>query len=165
VHFGTVDCTVHQRICNQHGINAYPTTIFFNQSRPHRYQVGVFSTSLASTLSSPLSSSTRAAHTATRWDFCNRHGINAYPTTIILQPEPATSLPGWIVCNQHGIHAYLSSTRAGHITTRWDCFCTSLVSMLILPPSFLNQSRPHRYQVGFLQPAWHQRLSYHPHSN
>lgn len=40
VHFGTVDCTVHHRICNQHGINAYPTTIFFNQSRPHRYQGG-----------------------------------------------------------------------------------------------------------------------------
>jgi thioredoxin-like negative regulator of GroEL len=38
VHFGTVDCTVHHRICNQHGINAYPTTIFFNESRPHRYQ-------------------------------------------------------------------------------------------------------------------------------
>jgi thioredoxin-like negative regulator of GroEL len=33
-----VDCTVHHWICNQHGINAYPTTIFFNESRPHRYQ-------------------------------------------------------------------------------------------------------------------------------
>jgi len=38
VSFGTVDCTVQQRICNQHGIRAYPTTIFFNMSKPHKYQ-------------------------------------------------------------------------------------------------------------------------------
>ena len=28
---------MHHRVCSQHGVNAYPTTIFFNQSRPHRY--------------------------------------------------------------------------------------------------------------------------------
>lgn len=38
VSFGTVDCTVNQRICNQHGIKAYPTTVFFNMSKPHKYQ-------------------------------------------------------------------------------------------------------------------------------
>jgi len=38
VSFGTVDCTVQPRICNQHGIKAYPTTVFFNMSKPHKYQ-------------------------------------------------------------------------------------------------------------------------------
>ena len=36
--FGTVDCTLHGRLCQQHGVRAYPTTIFFNNSKPHRYQ-------------------------------------------------------------------------------------------------------------------------------
>jgi len=31
--FGTVDCTIHGRLCNQHGVRAYPTTVFFNNSR------------------------------------------------------------------------------------------------------------------------------------
>lgn len=35
--FGTVDCTIHHRVCNQHNINSYPTTIFFNRSQPHKY--------------------------------------------------------------------------------------------------------------------------------
>ena len=38
VSFGTVDCTVQPRICNQHGIRSYPTTILFNMSKPHKYQ-------------------------------------------------------------------------------------------------------------------------------
>jgi len=36
--FGTVDCTIHGRLCNQHGVKGYPTTIFFNNSKPHKYQ-------------------------------------------------------------------------------------------------------------------------------
>jgi len=38
VSFGTVDCSIHPRLCNQHGVRAYPTTIFYNMSKPHRYQ-------------------------------------------------------------------------------------------------------------------------------
>jgi len=36
--FGTIDCTIHGRLCQQHGVRAYPTTIFFNQTKPHRFQ-------------------------------------------------------------------------------------------------------------------------------
>ena len=39
VAFGTVDCTIHSRVCNQHNIRSYPSTIFFNNSKPHKYQV------------------------------------------------------------------------------------------------------------------------------
>ena len=35
VAFGTVDCTIHSRVCNQHNIRSYPSTIFFNNSKPH----------------------------------------------------------------------------------------------------------------------------------
>ena len=28
-----VDCTLHGRLCQQHGVRAYPTTVFFNGSR------------------------------------------------------------------------------------------------------------------------------------
>ena len=28
-----VDCTIHGRLCHQHGVRAYPTTVFFNGSR------------------------------------------------------------------------------------------------------------------------------------
>ena len=28
-----VDCTIHGRLCHQHGVRAYPTTVFFNNSR------------------------------------------------------------------------------------------------------------------------------------
>jgi DnaJ family protein C protein 10 len=32
VNFGTVDCTIHSVLCQQSGVNAYPTTIMYNQS-------------------------------------------------------------------------------------------------------------------------------------
>uniref|UniRef100_U3FX44 DnaJ homolog subfamily C member 10 n=1 Tax=Micrurus fulvius TaxID=8637 RepID=U3FX44_MICFL len=35
--FGTLDCTVHEGICNLHNIRAYPTTVVFNQSHMHEY--------------------------------------------------------------------------------------------------------------------------------
>ena len=39
VSFGSVDCTSHTRVCNQHGIRSYPTTIFFNNTKQHKFQV------------------------------------------------------------------------------------------------------------------------------
>ena len=39
VSFGSLDCTAHPRVCSQHGIRSYPTTIIFNNTRPHKYQV------------------------------------------------------------------------------------------------------------------------------
>jgi len=38
VSFGTVDCTSHHRVCSQHGIRSYPSTVFFNNTKPHKYQ-------------------------------------------------------------------------------------------------------------------------------
>ena len=35
--FGTVDCTIYGSICNQFNIRSYPTTVFFNMSKPHYY--------------------------------------------------------------------------------------------------------------------------------
>ena len=35
--FGTVDCTIHTQLCQQSGINAYPTTIMYNGSVPHHF--------------------------------------------------------------------------------------------------------------------------------
>ena len=35
--FGTVDCTMNQNLCAQHGIRSYPTTILFNNTTPHNY--------------------------------------------------------------------------------------------------------------------------------
>ena len=37
VDFGTVDCTVHVQVCQQSGINAYPTTIMYNQTVPNYF--------------------------------------------------------------------------------------------------------------------------------
>ncbi|XP_067687759.1 dnaJ homolog subfamily C member 10-like [Haliotis asinina] len=37
VNFGTVDCTVHSQLCNNYNIRSYPTTILYNQSRPHQF--------------------------------------------------------------------------------------------------------------------------------
>lgn len=37
IHFGTVDCTIHNQLCQQHNINAFPTTIMFNQSAQHYF--------------------------------------------------------------------------------------------------------------------------------
>lgn len=36
--FGTLDCTIHENLCNTHGIQAYPTTLIFNQSNVHEYE-------------------------------------------------------------------------------------------------------------------------------
>uniref|UniRef100_UPI00398EEA9F dnaJ homolog subfamily C member 10 isoform X2 n=1 Tax=Pristiophorus japonicus TaxID=55135 RepID=UPI00398EEA9F len=36
--FGTLDCTIHEGLCNTHGIRAYPTTLIFNQSNVHEYE-------------------------------------------------------------------------------------------------------------------------------
>ena len=38
--FGTVDCTIHGRVCQQHGVKAYPTTVFFNGTKAHKYSGG-----------------------------------------------------------------------------------------------------------------------------
>ncbi|XP_040296016.1 dnaJ homolog subfamily C member 10 [Bufo bufo] len=38
VRFGTLDCTVHEGLCNMHNIRAYPTTVVFNQSNIHEYE-------------------------------------------------------------------------------------------------------------------------------
>ncbi|CAF2365186.1 unnamed protein product [Rotaria sp. Silwood2] len=37
INFGTVDCTIHQQLCQQTGINSYPTTIMYNQSVQHYF--------------------------------------------------------------------------------------------------------------------------------
>ncbi|XP_015214526.2 dnaJ homolog subfamily C member 10 [Lepisosteus oculatus] len=36
--FGTLDCTVHDGICSMYNIQAYPTTVIFNQSNIHEYE-------------------------------------------------------------------------------------------------------------------------------
>ncbi|XP_073502888.1 dnaJ homolog subfamily C member 10 [Phyllobates terribilis] len=38
VRFGTLDCTIHESLCNTHHIRAYPTTVVFNQSNIHEYE-------------------------------------------------------------------------------------------------------------------------------
>lgn len=37
VKFGTLDCTIHEGLCNMHNIRAYPTTVIFNQSNIYEY--------------------------------------------------------------------------------------------------------------------------------
>ncbi|XP_076858306.1 dnaJ homolog subfamily C member 10 [Brachyhypopomus gauderio] len=36
--FGTLDCTIHEGLCNMYNINAYPTTVVFNKSSIHEYE-------------------------------------------------------------------------------------------------------------------------------
>ncbi|XP_075036595.1 dnaJ homolog subfamily C member 10 [Mixophyes fleayi] len=38
VRFGTLDCTIHEGLCDMHNIRAYPTTVVFNQSDIHEYE-------------------------------------------------------------------------------------------------------------------------------
>ncbi|KAG8432515.1 hypothetical protein GDO86_016963 [Hymenochirus boettgeri] len=38
IKFGTLDCTIHEGLCNMHNIRAYPTTVVFNQSNIHEYE-------------------------------------------------------------------------------------------------------------------------------
>ncbi|XP_068101515.1 dnaJ homolog subfamily C member 10 [Hyperolius riggenbachi] len=38
VRFGTLDCTIHEGLCNMYNIRAYPTTVVFNQSNIHEYE-------------------------------------------------------------------------------------------------------------------------------
>ncbi|XP_076088842.1 dnaJ homolog subfamily C member 10-like [Mytilus galloprovincialis] len=35
--FGTVDCTVHNQLCQMYNIRSYPTTILYNSTKPHQY--------------------------------------------------------------------------------------------------------------------------------
>lgn len=37
VSFGTVDCTIHQQLCQQYNIKSFPTTIMYNQSVQHYF--------------------------------------------------------------------------------------------------------------------------------
>ncbi|XP_070570725.1 dnaJ homolog subfamily C member 10-like [Ptychodera flava] len=37
IKFGTVDCTVHNALCNQNNIRSYPTTVFYNETTPHTF--------------------------------------------------------------------------------------------------------------------------------
>ncbi|XP_048873193.1 dnaJ homolog subfamily C member 10-like isoform X2 [Brienomyrus brachyistius] len=36
--FGTLDCTMHDALCTMYNIQAYPTTVIFNQSKTHHYE-------------------------------------------------------------------------------------------------------------------------------
>ncbi|XP_053733003.1 dnaJ homolog subfamily C member 10 [Synchiropus splendidus] len=36
--FGTLDCTIHQSLCSQYNVQAYPTTVIFNGSSVHEYE-------------------------------------------------------------------------------------------------------------------------------
>ncbi|XP_023649546.1 dnaJ homolog subfamily C member 10-like isoform X2 [Paramormyrops kingsleyae] len=36
--FGTLDCTMHDTVCTMYNIQAYPTTVIFNQSKTHHYE-------------------------------------------------------------------------------------------------------------------------------
>uniref|UniRef100_A0A3P8ZUB1 DnaJ homolog subfamily C member 10 n=1 Tax=Esox lucius TaxID=8010 RepID=A0A3P8ZUB1_ESOLU len=36
--FGTLDCTIHEGLCNMYNVNAYPTTVIFNKSSIHEYE-------------------------------------------------------------------------------------------------------------------------------
>ncbi|XP_043931188.1 dnaJ homolog subfamily C member 10 isoform X2 [Protopterus annectens] len=38
LHFGTLDCTIHESLCNTYNIRAYPTTLVFNQSSVLEYE-------------------------------------------------------------------------------------------------------------------------------
>ncbi|CAH2305889.1 dnaJ homolog subfamily C member 10 [Pelobates cultripes] len=38
IRFGTLDCTIHEGLCNTHNIRAYPTTVVFNQSNTYEYE-------------------------------------------------------------------------------------------------------------------------------
>ncbi|KAM4697867.1 dnaJ homolog subfamily C member 10 [Rhinophrynus dorsalis] len=38
IRIGTLDCTIHEGLCNMHNIRAYPTTVVFNQSNIHEYE-------------------------------------------------------------------------------------------------------------------------------
>ena len=37
VNFGTIDCTLHTHLCEQHNVRSYPTTILFNKTVPHQF--------------------------------------------------------------------------------------------------------------------------------
>lgn len=45
VRFGTVDCTIHKALCQQHNVQSYPTTVLFNQSQPAQFFRGEHSAS------------------------------------------------------------------------------------------------------------------------
>jgi hypothetical protein len=121
-------------------MNAYPTTIFFNQSRPHRYQVGVFATSMASTLLPQPS-------------FFNQSRPHRYqvvlfatsPTSIFLQPEPkpTISLSGRRVFDQPGINAtiFLLPERPHrlYLQPEWQYrFCHRHLLQFLTTPPFLD---------------------------
>jgi hypothetical protein len=111
-----------RRVCNQHGINAYPTTIFFNLSRPHRYQVDVFATNMASTLIPPPSFfNQNLPHRYQMGLFATIMASTPYPTTIFFnQSRPHRYQVGVLyICNHLGIgtHAYVSPAGAYLSTT------------------------------------------------
>lgn len=35
--FGTIDCTINNKICEQFNVRSFPTTILFNNSNPNLY--------------------------------------------------------------------------------------------------------------------------------
>ncbi|XP_017779588.1 PREDICTED: dnaJ homolog subfamily C member 10-like [Nicrophorus vespilloides] len=45
VKFGTIDCTLHTGLCNREGIRSYPTTVFYNGTKPKQHFHGTLSES------------------------------------------------------------------------------------------------------------------------
>jgi DnaJ family protein C protein 10 len=37
ISFGTVDCTINQQLCTAHGVQSYPTTLFFYKNTQSKY--------------------------------------------------------------------------------------------------------------------------------
>ncbi|EPY77854.1 hypothetical protein CB1_001170004 [Camelus ferus] len=79
--FGTLDCTVHEGLCNMYNIQAYPTTVVFNQSSVHEYE-GHHSAEQILEFVEMIKGKVKAGKVDCQAyaQTCQKAGIRAYPT-------------------------------------------------------------------------------------
>ncbi|XP_064419676.1 dnaJ homolog subfamily C member 10 isoform X2 [Latimeria chalumnae] len=87
--FGTLDCSVHEGLCNLYNIRAYPTTMVFNQSNIHEYeghhsaeQILEFIQLLSGTIS------VGSVDCQNYYTLCHQENIQAYPEIRLYPQRP-----------------------------------------------------------------------------
>uniref|UniRef100_A0A670HWW3 DnaJ homolog subfamily C member 10 n=1 Tax=Podarcis muralis TaxID=64176 RepID=A0A670HWW3_PODMU len=129
--FGTLDCTVHEGICNMHNIRAYPTTVVFNQSHTHEYE-GHHSSEQILEFIELLNGlvSVGSVDCQKYFSLCHQENIQGYPEIRLFPQKSASS---------YQYYSYNGWNRDAHSLRRWALGYLPQVSLDLTPQSFTDK--------------------------
>ncbi|XP_048390279.1 dnaJ homolog subfamily C member 10 isoform X3 [Stegostoma tigrinum] len=129
--FGTLDCTVHDSLCNTHGIQAYPTTLIFNQSNVHEYEGHHTADELLEFIQRLNGTVNVGSMDCQKfYSMCQKENVQAYPE-IRLYPLNAK--------NMYKYYSYSGWSRNAESLGSWALGFLPQISVELTPEDFTRQ--------------------------